>query len=160
MIGTSFKVLDWGKMAGRSLPQALWLDPDYFFFLNERHAWSWELRFEASFLAKRARSIRVPVHYGPTAVVEYHMERSGKFAGLKVLTKPLVSDGGGTSSYANRVIDLGASHDLANYDKSGAKLLVRDAKEILFGNASFKMTKDRAEAFFSDDRNFHLSPSP
>ncbi len=42
----------------------------------------------------------------------------------------------------------------ASYDKRRGRLLVRAAKFHPFGDACFRMTRERCEEFFDDDENF------
>ncbi|MGA2223235.1 MAG: hypothetical protein ABSH41_02185 [Syntrophobacteraceae bacterium] len=45
---------------------------------------------------------------------------------------------------------------LAEYDKSGYKIFLRQMKSILFGKPDVRMTKQRCEEFFDNDDNFDL----
>jgi len=54
------------------------------------------------------------------------------------------------------VIDMRVPRMLADYDKSGYKIFLRQIKSILFGKPDVRMPKKRCEEFFDNDDNFDL----
>jgi len=153
-----WSVLQFGKHAGKTLPQVLFSDPDWFFWAYERNLFSarGHSRDEVEAIYTKARAIRVPDSDGGDLVVEYYGDPiSGKFAALEVVPREQGPEGN-TGFFRLNVFDLAAARHLMDYDKSGAKLLIRHLKEHLFGDPSYKMTKKRCEAFFDDDDNFDI----
>ena len=55
-----WSTLEIGKHPGRSLPQILFSDPDYFFWAVEKKIFQGRLAAEAAELAWKARHIKIP----------------------------------------------------------------------------------------------------
>ena len=55
-----WSLLEAGKYAGRSLPQILFMDPDYFFWAVEKKVFQGRLAAQAAELARKARHIKIP----------------------------------------------------------------------------------------------------
>lgn len=138
------------KHAGRTLPQILFADPDWFFELHARGAFHGRLKVEADAIYRRARSIRVPDLNGHPRVAEYVVHPLyGRLSGLSLVRSdaPRRSQG-----ERRRVIDMSYPREHAKYDKLGAQIVVDVIKaEIL---RVLRMTKARSEAFFDDPSNF------
>jgi hypothetical protein len=68
--------MDWttirfGKYRGKSLPEIIFDDADYFFFLYENKFFHYDLAKEAEVSYRRARSIKVPSRNGKKMFVKY-----------------------------------------------------------------------------------------
>jgi hypothetical protein len=155
----NWTVVDFGKYRGKNkiLPQIVFDDPDWFFWMYERRHFQGSLALEAEYVARRARLIKVPSRDELPRVAEYTQGRDGKFAMLELVeeSRPFHP-----RSVRYPWIDLGYPFSLHGYDKSGGRRIVRQAKFVLFGNESYQMTRERAAAFFDDDRNFEFGSSP
>jgi hypothetical protein len=147
--------LDFGKHTGRTLPMIIFNDPDYFFWAYEEGVFGgYSLPSQARNINFRARRIRLPA--GPSGrTATYVTDTRGKFSEIQVVHPGEYRDQG--VAYSSAHIDLSVSHQLWKYDKGGGKLLIRDAKNYLFGDPGFKMTKGRAERFFLCDAIFCLN---
>ena len=55
-----WSLLKAGKYAGRSLPQILFMDPDYFFWAVEKKVFPGSLAAQAAELARKTRHIKIP----------------------------------------------------------------------------------------------------
>jgi hypothetical protein len=64
---------------------------------------------------------------------------------------------GSSPTFRKDHLDLSVARSIAEYDKFGCKLLVREVKAIVFGSQSARMTRQRAEWFFDNDENFDLT---
>ncbi len=148
--------IDFGRHQGRLLPHLLFTDPDYFFWACEADVFRGMLAVEATRVHRRATSIRIPTRHGTETVVEYTVGPSGRFEGLNLCPATMTCERGGSSSFTKRVIDMSVPRAMHNYDKGGGKILVRDVKLIVFGDANLRMTSKRAGEFFADDANFVL----
>lgn len=147
--------LDFGKHYGKSLPQILFIDPDYFFWACEKEYFHGMLKCEAKELNQKVRAIKIPKRYGKGIVVEYITHPSnGTFAKFELL--PRSQPEGSNMVLRKSVIDLSIPRRLGSYDKLGYKLFIRDLKFYLFESSSYKMTRKRCEKFFEDDNNFLL----
>ncbi len=149
--------LSFGKHQHRTLPTVLFTDPDWFFWAYEQNLFSYgPIADEAELLYTRARRIHLPEDNGP-AVAMYTVEPgTGRFGGLHVERSRFASDGGTVVFFRNH-IDLLFPRLLRAYDKMGMRILIHDLKEILLGSPRIRMTAERCNAFFSEDRNFCLA---
>ena len=149
----TWATLDIGKYAGKTLPQVLFTDPDWFFWGFEQKIFQWFLAFDAALLNRRARSIRIPDPEGLGLVAEYAVECNGRFAGLQIVPAARAREGF-REVRRSSAIDLSVPHELSRYDKTGYSIMLGDMKEVLFGDRSVRMTKKRCESFYADANNF------
>ena len=146
--------INFGKHQGKTLPQVILDDPDWFFWAYENKVFKGALAFEAQEVYRRARSIKVPQRNGQRMLVEYVIDKpTGKFGMMR-----LIPDGTDLEHLnVSPVIDFFTPRAYAGCDKTGCKNLVFDFKAIYFGNRSHRMSKRAREEFFNDDRNFKLA---
>ena len=141
------------KYAGKTLPQIIFRDADWFFHKYENGDFKNHHAIEARELYRRARSIRVPQKNGQKMVVEYIIHGNRKFGTMR-----LISDASGVVSLnVSHLIDFYVPRSYAPYDKMGYRNFVSALKTILFGNPSQRMSKEACEEFFNDDSNFNLN---
>lgn len=153
----NWTLMDFGRYRGKTLPEVVFRDPDWFFWAWEEGVFRGPLVAEAAFVGERARRIRIPQPCGESLVAEYAVSRrTGHFAGVELVPASRDQHDGSTQTCRNAVIDLGFPWSVSPYDKSGGRLIVRQAKYYLFGDESYRMTRSRAAAFFGDNRNFDL----
>jgi hypothetical protein len=148
--------LKFGKHTGRSLPQVIFRDPDWFFWACETSVFEGkgQLEREAAELNKKARSIRIPSKKGEQLVANYFVHPpTGKFGRMQIVASDTAAQ---DSSPAIRkdVIDLSMPRQIAPYDKLGCRILISGAKRALFGSRSTRMTRERCEDFFNTPANF------
>ena len=153
----NWTVINFGKHKGKSLPQIIFRDADWFFHAYENEYFKGIQAREARELYRRARSIRVPLRNGQKMLVEYFIHHDGKSRSGKFGTMRLIPDGPGRGSRnVASSIDFYAPRIYAQYDKTGYKNFVSAFKAIIFGNASRRMNRQACEAFFNDNDNFDL----
>jgi hypothetical protein len=148
--------ITFGRHKDRTLPSLVFHDPGYFFWGCEEAIFRGSLLGQAVGVHRRATAVRIPSRFGSNVAVEYIVAH-GKFEGLNIVPANMVQDGGGSSSFVKPVIDMSVPRALDAYDKGGMKMLVRDLKEICFGDASYRMSAERSAGFFEDDTNFVLT---
>lgn len=149
-------MLNFGKHKGKTLPQVLFTDPDWFFWAAEEKAMWWGNvpLAEVEKIRRRATSIKIPQTGPEKLVAEYLAHRTAKrFANVKAVPESQPQHQGSTRL---DVFDLSFARTYAAYDKTGCKSLVKAVKFYLFGSKSYHMTKDRCETFFENDANFVL----
>ncbi len=149
MVWTPLKT---GKYKGRTFPEIVFIDPDWFFWAYEQCEFAGDLAREATDVYLKAKSIRIP----EGKVVEYVKHRpSGKFAYARIvdIDSPYNRD----KAIRRPCLDLSVPRALASYDKSGGKVLVRQIKQICFGSSKYRLTRERAETFFGNNDNFLLT---
>lgn len=148
--------LNFGKHKGKTLPQIMFNDADWFFYAYENRYFKNGLAYEAREIYRRARTIRVPQVIGQKMLVEYITHKpTWKFGTMKLI--PDDTDLGNLD--VSPVIDFYKPRSCAGHDKLGYKNFVVALKAILFGNASRRMNRGACEEFFNNDGNFDLAYS-
>jgi hypothetical protein len=144
-----------GKHKGKTLPQLVFTDPDYFFWARGKGLFKGKTGYEAEQIYRKVCAIRIPKSETKNLVAEYacHPE-TGKFVGLEIVPRSQPLHYGTTPTLRDSVIDLTFPRQLAHYDKLGCRLLLSSLKFYLFGDSGYRMTKKRCEQFFENDANF------
>jgi hypothetical protein len=154
----SWTELNFGKHAGKSLPQVLFADPDWFFWAVDNNVFAKRpaISREAEILNTRARNIKIPAAEAGTMTVEYVVHRpTGKFSHFDLVPREREEPHDGSSpTFRSNVIDMSVPRQIAQYDKLGCRSLISSLKFHVFGSKSARITKERAEAFFSNKANF------
>src|SRR4051812_36367035 len=102
-----WSVVDFGRYAGKTLPQIVFTDPDWFFWAVVEGKFRGELAAQAERVAARARRIRIPRPEGvERKVVEYAVNRRGKFAGIDIVPAARDPPPGSTQTCRKDWIDL------------------------------------------------------
>jgi len=151
--------IDFGKEhKGKTLPQVLFTDPDWFFWNIKNHKFGNNgpgLDREAIYLNAKARRIRIPQDKFKDHVAVYKIHQpTGKFGRLDLSTRSELVDQQSDVFQVMDVFDLSVPNQISNYDKTGNRNFLSSLKYYLFGDASYHMTKKRCEKFFEDDMNF------
>ena len=151
----TYTPLNFSRHKGKSLPQVLFSDPDWFFWAYENGILTKVLPEEAKELYRKARSIRIPESGGEKRVVEYIIHQpTGRFGTIQLVPESRLHLEAASHILRSEVIDLSIPRQIASYDKFGGRTLVLALKHILFGNGKYNMTKRRCEEFFENDDNF------
>lgn len=146
--------MDFGKYEGKTLPQILFSDPDWFFWAIEKNALSRNpfLRREGQEIDSKVRAIRIPK---ADYIAHYLFDRAGgKISDLELIPRDRPTPSSWTLT---EVIDLSLPRQFAKYDKTGYKNLMRSLKYILFGDEKCALTKELCEDFFSNDAMFDVT---
>ena len=155
--------LEFGKHAGKTLPQVMFSDPDWFFWAYDSGAFNGDpsLKKESEEIHAKSTAIQVPQRGEGKMVVEYTIHKpTHKFNGLDLVPESKPHHKGSSVTFRRSVIDMSLVRQIAKYDKLGYKRLIRDLKHLLFGDSRIRMTKQRCEDFFSDHANFDLVIHP
>jgi hypothetical protein len=149
-----WNVIEIGKWAGKgkTLPQILVADPDWFFWAVENDVCKGR---QASTLAKRARSIKLPPGIAETHIVQHWLTPDHKYARFDLIDKTQVEHHGSSTEIRRDTLNLEFPRKIAHYDKTGCKLMMSSFKTYWFAGKSF--TKERVEEFFDNPDNF-LNP--
>lgn len=151
-----YSILNFGKHNGKSLPEVLLHDPDYFFWAIENRVLEkskWHAA-EARDLNFKARNIKIPKPDTERWCVNYLFDHRDKFCGFNLA--PVSS---APEAHPNR-LDLSVGYRHKQYDKLGNKLLLRDFKKYYFGDGSRKFTRPQCEDFFDNAANFYKPTKP
>ena len=147
--------LRFGRHRGKTLPQVLFSDPDWFFWAYETDAFQGLQLREADAIYIRATHIKIPQPEEETLVAEYSVHPSvQKFVGMDLVPENRPHHEGSTKTFRSRIIDMEVPRRIAEYDKFGCKLMVNAIKYYVIGNENARMTKARCEDFFNDASNF------
>ena len=144
-----------GKYAGKTLPQVVLIDPDWFFWAVENKVFDTpDLQAEAAEVYRKAMRIRI---HQPDSVVEYVVPgHIGKLTDVVVVPVAELRE-----DFVEGVhegwFDLYLPRLISPYDKTGNKIMLRAIRHYVFGNEKARLTKARCEAFFDDDSNFTTS---
>jgi len=154
--------LEFGKHRGRTLPQVMFCDADWFFWLhaNPLPTNNNVRGSEVEEIYRKSTSIKVPQTGDEKMVAEYIIDpRNHNFRGLDLVPASRPPHQGYSQTFRLPVINMAKVWEIATYDKGGYHRLIGDLKLYLFGSRRVRMTKQRCEAFFDDDANFVLAPA-
>lgn len=148
--------LKFGKYQGKSLPQIVLIDPDYFYWAIENGVFkTGQLALEADDILYKSKNIKIPASQPPNSLVEYVFEySSGKLADVKIVPKNQIAHSGSSGTHRNVTFDMSIPRQKAPYDKLGGKFITTAIKKYVFGNAATRLTKKKCEDFFDDPNNF------
>jgi hypothetical protein len=140
-----------GKHEGKSLPQVIFRDLDWFLWAYENGVLTNAYKTEAEELFTKITHIKLPGEYNEPMVVEYYTDRStGKFVGFRIVPERDEREG-----VRSRLIDLTIPRSICSYDKLGNKLMMAKVKALFFGSNT-RMIASRCEAFFNDELHFDV----
>jgi hypothetical protein len=78
--------LPFGKHSGKTLPQVLLTDPDWFYWAAVKSGFLWgPLEQEAAELLAKAARIKIPKRHPRNWAVEYVFDRDGRFEGWDIV---------------------------------------------------------------------------
>jgi hypothetical protein len=144
----SWSVVPFGKYKGKTLPEIIVRDLDWFVWVVPKLYG--KLADEAEDLARKARAIKIPNPRRKDLEVEYRYEIDHRFCGFAFVD----ADSARFSWRSIRLQYLNLSWPLRRkYDKRAGSIMIRDFRTHYFGQRK-RLTKERYEEFFSDDRNF------
>ena len=144
--------LAFGKHVGKTLPEIIFKDADYFFWAMENQIIEGWLAVQAEDVCRKAQAIQIPKRRPSRWLVEYCYERNGRFVGLR-LVKAKEAEYQSPLNHRAPYLDLTSIRRRRTYDKKGCRHLLRDFRHLYFGKNK-RITKERIEAFFNDDSNF------
>jgi hypothetical protein len=109
-----------------------------------------QLGTEARDLARKARAIKIPKAHRRKFEVEYQFDVDDRFCGFA-----FVKTATWHSRWATRLpyLDLALPLGRKRYEKRAGRILIRDFRRHYFGKYK-RLTKQRCEDFFSNDKNF------
>jgi hypothetical protein len=145
----SWSIVPFGKYKGKTLPEIIIRDLDWFFWVVPKLYG--KLADEGEELARKARAIKIPSPRRKHLEVEYTYEDGNRFCGFAFVK----ANSTRYSRWATRLPYLDLSRPLRrrNYDKRAGRIMIRDFRIRYFGEHK-RLTKERCEEFFSNDRNF------
>ncbi len=152
-----WSTVHFGKHKGKTLPQIICSDPDWFFWAMDDNVFDNKGRLlqEAEDLFHKATHIRIPENTDGKLEVEYLVHQpTGKFSHFDLVPSTRPVHKGSSPAFRLPVIDMSVPRQIADYDKLGCRHLLSSFKFHLFGSESARLTKKRCEEFFDDSENF------
>ena len=139
----SWTIVNFGKHEGKTLPQIVLKDPDWFFWAMEDGVFEHrgKLKQEAKEIYKKARKILITRRKNrKNWEVEYILDHHGKFQNMRIVRKTKPCDSG---TLRSTYIDLSMPRFIENYDKLGGDLIIRSFKDHVFNDSDYRLTKKR-----------------
>ncbi len=143
--------LRFGKHEGNTLPWIILKDPDWFYWAFGKNLFRGRPDEEAAEIGRKPCSIKIPKSDPENWRIEYQFTYDDKFAGFSIIDEKSAAHSPKNSEISTH-LDLSLPRRLKKYDKFGNELMLGDFHNHYFDGAS--LTKDKAERFFYDDRNF------
>ena len=152
-----WSIISFGKKhKGKSLPEVILHDPDWFFWAVEAHYFRKhpDLQAEARDLSYKACNIKIPRANPQEWRIRYVTTRDGKFADFEIIdaATPLSHDL--PTMWRHVHLDLAVPRSLKRYDKLGYKLLLKRFRHHFLGSTRTPLTKRWCEDFFANSNNF------
>lgn len=153
VVQMSWTILSFGKHEGKTLPQILFNDPDWFYWAYENDVLKGKIPdSEVQGIYEKSRNIKIPQKDHQAEFVFDGFR--GVFADMKLVPSDRPKHVGTSQTQRLDKIDMAQIRFTKQYDKLGYDLLIPILKEILLGDSKLRMTKKRAEDFFNDSSNF------
>jgi hypothetical protein len=148
----TWATLPFGKHKGKTLPQVILHDPDWFYWAHGNSIFkSAILAEQASEVADKASRIRIPKPDPENWRIKYIIRPEGKFEDFLIVPLSQVHAEYGNCTFGT-CLDLFVPGRHKRYDKFGYKLLLAKFKQYWFCGEN--LTKERCERFFIDEQNF------
>jgi hypothetical protein len=141
--------MPFGRYTGLTLPQVLFTDPDYFFWVEE--VLKGALEIEAEQVARKACRIRIPREPAEAFVVDYFFEPGGQFICFSIVPRDKERHLSSHEIHRANYLDFSCIRDRKQYAKCEYVRFLRCFRNEYFGNKSARMTKERCEEFFNAD---------
>jgi hypothetical protein len=149
-----WSILNFGKHKGKSLPEVVLRDPDWFFWAVKNKVLGEQgYGAEGQELDFKARNIKIPRPSTEHWRINYVFDRRGRFSDFT-----LIQVANATEAHPNR-LDLSIGYRQKHYDKLGGKLLIKEFKIHYFGSQKAKLSRPRCEGFFDNEANFFAAES-
>jgi hypothetical protein len=142
--------LKFGKHVGRTLPQVVLSDPNWFFWAISKGIFNDRLGYEAEALERRAGNIRIPKRHSKKWEVEYRWDRDGRFLRFDFVK----AKSGFQHPLFSRLphLDLAYVRRGGIHDIRDCRRLIRDFRRLYFEGRN--LAKKRCEWFFGGEKHF------
>ena len=152
--------LNFGKYKGKTLPQVLFNDPDWFFWAVEKKVFDnkpYAIKNQAKDILIKSQNIRIQKPNPKQWKTRYYTDHmTGKFANMEIVEHDRPAHVGSSLTSETKNIDLRMPRKISQYDKTGGKIIIGKLKYYFFGNSSARMTMKRCEDFFDNEDNFAI----
>ena len=149
--------LNFGEHTGETLPQVLLADPDWFFWAQDTGLFKQSPAYEreAGLANAKATSIRTEPTWAKPLLAEYIFDAAtGRCLDFDIVPPSQPRRDGAAQTMRSNVIDLSMPHLPTRHDRAGYERFLRSLKSRFFGVATAEISRERAEEFFNDPKNF------
>jgi hypothetical protein len=143
--------ITFGKHEGKTLPQIVLSDPDWFFWALRQKVFRSPLAAEAKDIAYKICHIKIPRPNPEDWKFEFICNSDGKLLDLRLLRAEHAVYGH-LHRQVMGLLDMSWPRLWGGYGKSSCKLLLAAIRHYYFGGS--RLTRARCEAFFSNNANF------
>jgi hypothetical protein len=143
-----WSIVPFGRYRGKTLPEIIVVDVDWFLWMVPKLYG--RLGTEARDLARKARAIKIPKRPRRKFEVEYRFDVDNRFCGFSIVK---AESWHSRWTVRQRYLDLARPLRGKKYNKRAGRILIRDFRITYFGKHK-RLTKQRCEEFFSNDKNF------
>jgi hypothetical protein len=158
-----WSLINFGKYRGKSLPQVLFTDPEWFFWAIAERVFTGRnayLAAEAEDLLYKTRNIKIPKPDPENWSVEYYFADNDRLLDVQIVKATECPYNSFLGTIPRDRLSMQVVRAFHAYDKSSGKVLVKLLKEYYFGNGNKRITKKWAEQFFNDSDNFVWPEQP
>jgi hypothetical protein len=149
--------LTFGKYAGKSLPQVLLRDPDWFFWAIEEGVFDKYsgLLSEAHDLNYKAHHIKIPKTDPQEWCIRYVIYKGESFADFEIVEAAQPKHYGSWNIvFYDDHLNLSIPRRCRKYDKLGFRLLLKKFKFYFLGNSRARLTRRWCNEFFANPNHF------
>lgn len=146
-IYSHWSTLKFSSHEGKTLPQIILSDPDWFYWQYGNGFKSPSLADQAAAIADKASRIRIPKPDPENWRIKYIIHPNGTFEDFFIVPLSEVHSDSG-SIFFRSSLDLFLPRRLKQYDKLGYKIFLGKFRDYWFEGG--KLTKERCEQFFSE----------
>ncbi len=149
--------LNFGKHEGKTLPQVVFQDPDWFLWAMENGVFDkrYQYRDQADEIYYKARNIRIPDNDDDSKLIQVFLYPPTKrFYRFDVVPSTAPPHDGDSAGFQADRIDLSFPRQICDYDKEGCRLMIKSLKYWVFGDRNIVFSKSLVESFFNDEDNF------
>ncbi len=140
-----------GRHKGKTLPQILLKDADWFYLGLSKGIFGGRLGEEADDIASKACRVKIPKSDPENWRIEYRISFYDNFSGFSVIDEKSAAYPSENSKISGH-LDLSLPYGLKKYDKFGNQIMLKNFRGYYFDGK--RLMKDRCERFFLDDRKF------
>lgn len=153
----AWNVITFGKYTGKTLPQVMFSDPDWFFWAYKNKVFDTKgaLKTQAEDIYRKATHIVPPQSGSEPIVVEHYIHApTKKYAHFDLVPASRPYHEGSSRTIREKLLDMSVPTRMADYDKLGFKGLISSLKHHFFGSKSARLKKAQCEEFFDNPLNF------
>lgn len=143
-----------GKHQGKSLPQIMFTDPDWFYWAKAKGLFDNNLQLtnESSELLRKSANIALPEIDGETQHVEHYIHYpTMRYSHFILVPECRQLHAGSSPVIRQDRLDMSVPSSISKFDKLGHRNFLKSFRAYILPG---RISQNRAEQFFSEDANF------